>query len=178
MKAMLFAEEKWDCKPCINKSIDRERTECDHTQRQNHTKVELQIENEIIENYYILWHISLEKPIYSDWSEMSCFSCSVFSCVYCFFLKTMKLYKDICSAWMSRTSAEIFFSQIDAINVSKIQYVYCYFAENFSIAFRKVHQENGVFCRFSYFFVIWLISANGFGPNIDKKNSQIVAVSQ
>ena len=26
-----------------------------------------------------------------------------------FFLKTMKSYKDICSAWISRTSAEIFF---------------------------------------------------------------------
>ena len=31
----------------------------------------------------------------------------------------MKLYKDICSAWISCTSAEIFFSQIDVINVSK-----------------------------------------------------------
>ena len=50
------------------------------------------------------------KPINSYSFEMSCFSCSVFSCVYCFFLKTMKLYKDICSAWIGRTSAEIFFS--------------------------------------------------------------------
>ena len=122
--------------------------------------------------------LSLGKTIDSHWFKMFCFACLVFSCVYCLFFKTMKLYEDNCSAWISRTSAEIFFSQIDAINVSKIQYVYCYFAENFSIDFRKVHQENGVFCRFSYFFVIWLISANGFGPNIDKKNSQIVAVSQ
>ena len=44
---------------------------------------------------------------------MSCLSCLVFTCVHWFFLKTMKLYKDICSAWRSRTSAEIFFSQID-----------------------------------------------------------------
>ena len=30
-----------------------------------------------------------------------------------FFLKMMKLYKDICSAWISRTSAESFFLLID-----------------------------------------------------------------
>ena len=38
-----------------------------------------------------------------------------------FFLKMMKLYKDICSAWISCTSADIFFWWIDIINVSKIQ---------------------------------------------------------
>ena len=38
-----------------------------------------------------------------------------------FLLKMMKLYKDICSACISRTSAEIFFSYIDVINISKIQ---------------------------------------------------------
>ena len=38
------------------------------------------------------------------WFKMSCFSCSVFSCVYCFLLKMMKLYKEICTAWISRTS--------------------------------------------------------------------------
>ena len=55
-------------------------------------------------------HISLGKPIDSYWFKMSCLSCLVFICVHCFFLKMMKLYKDICSAWISRTSAEIFFS--------------------------------------------------------------------
>ena len=38
-----------------------------------------------------------------------------------FFLKMMKLYKGICSAWMRHTSAKIFFSQIDIVTVSKIQ---------------------------------------------------------
>ena len=41
--------------------------------------------------------------------KMSCFSCLVFSCVCCFFLKTMKLYKYICFAWVTRTSADFFF---------------------------------------------------------------------
>ena len=64
---------------------------------------------------------SLEKPIDSHWFKISCFSCSAFSCVCCFFLKKMKLYKDICSAWISRTSTEFFFSsQIDvSSDVSK-----------------------------------------------------------
>ena len=39
---------------------------------------------------------------------MSCLSCLVFICVHCFWLKMMKLFKDICSAWISRTSAEFF----------------------------------------------------------------------
>ena len=52
---------------------------------------------------------------------MFCFSYSVFSCVYCLFPKTVKLYNDICSASIDRTSAEIFFSQIDVINGSKIK---------------------------------------------------------
>ena len=60
---------------------------------------------------------------------MSCFSCSVFSCVYCLFIEMMKLYKDIFSAWISCTSAEIF---------SKIKQIYCYFTENTSMDFRKV----------------------------------------
>ena len=64
---------------------------------------------------------SLGKPIDSYWFKISCLSCLIFICAHCFFLKMMKLYKDICSAWISRTSAEIFFSQIDVINVSKIQ---------------------------------------------------------
>ena len=49
----------------------------------------------------------------------------------------MKLYKDICSASVSRTFAEIFFSKIDVINVSKIQQVY--FTENTSMDFREVN---------------------------------------
>ena len=69
---------------------------------------------------------------------MSCFSCSVFSCVYCLFIETMKLYKDIFSAWISCTSPEIFFSQTDVINVSKIKQIYCYFTENTSMDFWKV----------------------------------------
>ena len=53
---------------------------------------------------------SLGKPTDSYWFKMSCLSFLVFICVHCFSLKMMKLYKDICSAWISRTSAEIFFS--------------------------------------------------------------------
>ena len=37
------------------------------------------------------------------------------------FLKIMKLRKNICSAWISRTFAEIFSSSIEVTNVSKIQ---------------------------------------------------------
>ena len=52
---------------------------------------------------------SLGKAIDSYWFKMSCLSFLVFICLHCFFLKMMKLFKDICSAWMSRTSVEIFF---------------------------------------------------------------------
>ena len=41
-------------------------------------------------NLVITFHscyFSLEKPIDSHWFKMSCFSFSVFSCVYCFFFK-------------------------------------------------------------------------------------------
>ena len=40
---------------------------------------------------------------------MSCLTCLVFSCAYYFFLKRWNSYKDICSAWISGTSAEFFF---------------------------------------------------------------------
>ena len=55
-----------------------------------------------------IFDFSFGKPIDSYWFEMSCLSCLVFICVHCFFLKMMKLYKDICSAWISRTSADFF----------------------------------------------------------------------
>ena len=45
----------------------------------------------------------------------------------------------ICSALISLTSAEFFFSQIDVRNVSKIKQIYCYFTENTSMDFRKVN---------------------------------------
>ena len=54
-------------------------------------------------------NFSLEKPIGSHWFKKNCFSCSVFTCVYCFFFLTMKLYKDIYSAWISHTSTDFFF---------------------------------------------------------------------
>ena len=44
-------------------------------------------------------------------------------CWSLFFLKMMKLYKDICSAWISHTSAEFFF--------------YFYFTKNTSMTFEK-----------------------------------------
>ena len=56
-----------------------------------------------------IYHVSLGKPIDSHCFKMSCLTCLVFSCVYCFFLKTIKLHKYICSAWISRTSVEFFF---------------------------------------------------------------------
>ena len=46
----------------------------------------------------------------------------------------MKLYKDI-------SFAEIFFSQINVINVSKVKQIYCYFTEKTSMDFRKVKVE-------------------------------------
>ena len=45
----------------------------------------------------------------SYWFKIFCLSL-FYICVHCFFLKMMKLYKDNCSAWISRTSAEFFFS--------------------------------------------------------------------
>ena len=61
-----------------------------------------------------IWHksfsmISLGKPIDFYWCKMSCLSSLVFICAHCFFLKMVKLCKDICSARISRTSAESFF---------------------------------------------------------------------
>ena len=54
----------------------------------------------------------------------------------------MKLYKNIYSAWITRTSPEIFFSQIDVVNVSKIQEIYCYFMDDTSMDFQKVSMES------------------------------------
>ena len=45
----------------------------------------------------------------NDRFKMSCFSCLIFICVHCFFLKMMKLYKDISSAWIRRSFAKFFF---------------------------------------------------------------------
>ena len=59
-----------------------------------------------VENF----HESLGKPIDFYWFKMSNLSWLVVICVHCFFLKIIKLYKDICYAWISRTSAESFFS--------------------------------------------------------------------
>ena len=62
-----------------------------------------------LDDLYLLQRKILSgKPIDSYWFEMSCLSCLVFICVHCFFLKMMKLYKDICSAWISHTSADFF----------------------------------------------------------------------
>ena len=55
-------------------------------------------------------NISLGKPIDSYWFKMSSFSCLVFILCLLFFLKMIKLYKDICSAWISPTSVEFFTS--------------------------------------------------------------------
>ena len=65
-------------------------------------------------------HFSLGKPIDSHWFKLSCFDLLDLQLCLLFFLKTMKLCKGICSAWISRTSAAIFLSEIDVINVSKI----------------------------------------------------------
>ena len=54
-------------------------------------------------NFHLL---SLGKPIDFHWYKMSCLNCLIFSCVYCLFLKRWSYIK-ICSAWTSRTSAEI-----------------------------------------------------------------------
>ena len=54
-----------------------------------------------------LTSFSLGKAIDSHWFKMSCLTCLVLSCVYCFFLKRWNYIK-IFSAWISRTSAEFF----------------------------------------------------------------------
>ena len=61
---------------------------------------------------------SLGKPRDSYWFKRPCLSCLAFICVHCF-LKMIKLYKDIWCAWISRTSVEIFFQQIDVIKSQK-----------------------------------------------------------
>ena len=90
---------------------------------------------------------SLGKPIDFHWFKISCLTCLVFSCVYCFFLKRWNYIKskDTCSSWTNRTSAGIFFSQIDVIKVSKIQQIFYYFTENTSMDFRKVDRRGTVF---------------------------------
>ena len=65
------------------------------------------------------FQITAAKPIDSYWFEMSSLSCSVFICVHCFFLKMMKLYKDICSAWISRTSADFFLHMLKSETFQK-----------------------------------------------------------
>ena len=54
----------------------------------------------------------------------------------------MKLYKDICFAWISCTFVKTFSSQIDVTYVSKIQQIYCYFTESTSMGFWRVTSEN------------------------------------
>ena len=76
--------------------------------------------------HWIFWKIqySLRKPIDSHWLKnvlLALFSLQL--CLF-FFHKMMKFYKKICSAWISRASAESIFSQIDAIVVVKIQWKY------------------------------------------------------
>ena len=74
----------------------------------------------------IFWKIqySLRKPIDSHWFKnvlLVLFSLQL--CLFSFH-KMMKFYKEICSAWISRASAESIFSQIDTIGVVKIQQKY------------------------------------------------------
>ena len=95
-------------------------------------------------------NIKLEQAFYLKWIilfvsyreipiDLKCLaSVAETSSVSIFFLKRIKFYKDICSAWISRTSAEIFFSQTGVINVSKIKDIYCYFTKNTSMDFRKL----------------------------------------
>ena len=49
------------------------------------------------------------KTKHSYWFKLSCLSCVIFICFRCFLVKMVKLCKGICSAWISHTSAEIFF---------------------------------------------------------------------
>ena len=111
-------------------------------------------------------YLSLVKPINSHWFKMSCCTCLVFSCVYCFFHKTMKWYKNICSAWISRTAGEIFSCQIDVINVSKNQKIYCYFMENPPMDFCKVILLRHFLCRCKLVFCrLKLRTAEEKNPN-------------
>ena len=63
-------------------------------------------------NRFIKTHIPINL-------KMFCLGCLGFNCVYSFFHKMMKFYNDICSARISRTSAEQFYLQIDVISVVK-----------------------------------------------------------
>ena len=93
---------------------------------------------------------------------MSCLTSLAFSCVYCFFLKTMKLYKDICSAWISRTSAGIFFLQIDVINISNMvaemlqkSNIICYIFMLYKVYFDYIFHIYGI-CFIIYLLYIYM----------------------
>ena len=60
-------------------------------------------------------NISLWKSIDSHWFKTALLELVNLQLCLFFFHKMIKFYKSICSAWISRTFAELFFSQIDVI---------------------------------------------------------------
>ena len=64
---------------------------------------------------------NLRRPIHPHWFKnvlLELFSLQL--CLF-FFHKMIKFYKNICSAWINRTCAEISFTQIDVICVVKMK---------------------------------------------------------
>ena len=71
-----------------------------------------------------IWLESLRKPIVFYWFKNVLLELSSLQLCLFFFHKMMKFYKGICSAEIGRTSAKLFFSQIEVICVVKIQQKY------------------------------------------------------
>ena len=61
---------------------------------------------------------SLGKPIDFHLFKMSCLTCFVFSCVYCFFLKRWNYIKIFVLHEEAVFPPKLFFSQIDVININ------------------------------------------------------------
>ena len=86
-------------------------------------------------------------------------SLDLFSLQWCllFFLKTMKLYKDIWSALISCICiCHFFFSQIDIINISKILWICCYFMEK--VKKMTMRKNNSISRNLDKWFIIRIIN--------------------
>ena len=73
-----------------------------------------------------------------------------------FFLKIMKLYKDICSAWKSCTFAKTFSSKIEVTNVSNRSIVIYGEQDFWEVIFENIEKKNIHFINsYRHFEVLW-----------------------
>ena len=87
---------------------------------------------------------NLRKPIDFHWFKNVLLELFGLQLLLFFFHKMMRFYKDIDSAGVSGTSAELFFSQTDIIYVLKIQYKHLWSIEMY---FHGFFQTEYVYCN-------------------------------